>query len=143
MQIINNDILLIQEGIICHQVNCMGKMGAGIALALRKKWPQVYTDYMKAYELNQLRLGQVVFTTIVPDQLIVANLCGQYRYGRDKRYTDYSALERCLVSVVNYNSNLPVYIPYRMGCGLAGGSWEMVSAIVNNIIPNAIVVMKG
>ena len=51
------DLLKIDNGIICHQVNAMGKMGAGIALSIRKKWPVVYNDYMIAYKNNQLQLG--------------------------------------------------------------------------------------
>ena len=30
---------------ICHQVNCMGKMGSGIAKQIRIKWPEVYIAY--------------------------------------------------------------------------------------------------
>ena len=142
MQIIVGNILNVERGVICHQVNCMGKMGAGLALSIRRKWSKVYDDYMMAYQLGTLRLGNVIFTTIVPDQLIVANLCGQYRYGRGKRYTDYGAVEQCAVALVNYNSPLPIYIPYMMGCGLAGGDWDMVKSIINNIIPHAIVVMR-
>jgi len=45
MKIINRDLLTIESGIIAHQVNCQGKMGAGLALKIRKKYPQVYEYY--------------------------------------------------------------------------------------------------
>ena len=30
---------------ICHQVNCQGRMGSGIAGQIREKWPIVYEMY--------------------------------------------------------------------------------------------------
>ena len=30
---------------ICHQVNCQGVMGSGIARQIRERWPEVYKDY--------------------------------------------------------------------------------------------------
>ena len=29
---------------ICHQVNCQGVMGSGIAKQIRERWPEVYKD---------------------------------------------------------------------------------------------------
>lgn len=36
--------------------------------------------------------------------------------------------------------NLPVYIPYKIGCGLAGGNWETVCQIIQKTVPDAIIV---
>ena len=47
MRYIEGDILKIQEGIICHQVNCIGYMGAGIALGIKRKYYKVYDAYIK------------------------------------------------------------------------------------------------
>ena len=136
------DILDVKAGIICQQVNCMGKMGAGLALAIRNKWPVVYQDYMKAYKNGQLTPGYVILSAIDHhNRLYVASLCGQLHYGRDKQYTIYSAVEECLSKIATFNKeNLSVYIPYGMGCGLAGGSWSTVSDMISRILPNAIVV---
>lgn len=35
------------EIVICHQVNCQGVMGAGLAKQIRIRWPEVYVDYKK------------------------------------------------------------------------------------------------
>jgi len=141
-KLIKGDILNVQQGIICHQVNCMGKMGAGIALSIRKKWPSVYQDYIAAYDKGQLQLGNVLLSPVVIAQLYVANLCGQYRYGRDKRYTDYGALETCLKRVreMGERLNLTVFVPYKMGCSLAGGDWKVVEDMINKAVPTSIIV---
>lgn len=75
------NILDVESGIICHQVNCRGKMGTGIALAIRKKWPEVYARYMKDFHAGKLRLGHFSITN-VSYGLFVANLAAQFDYGR-------------------------------------------------------------
>ena len=140
----DGDIFCVQHGIICHQVNCMGKMGAGIALAIRKKWPQVYQDYMATYQARQLMLGTVIISDIIPNQLRVASLCGQYYYGRKGLYTNYQALRMCFEKVeqVSRGCNLSVYVPYMMGCSLAGGDWEIVYGIISSKLTRASIVVK-
>jgi O-acetyl-ADP-ribose deacetylase (regulator of RNase III) len=145
LNIIKGDILNTTHGIICHQVNCMGKMGAGLAFDIRKKWPAVYNDYMNAYRKGQLVLGATIGTEIIQDQLFVMSLCGQHYYGIGKQYTNYYAVRLCLYAVLGTAglTQLPVFIPYGMGCNLAGGNWDIVSNIINTIIPTATIVARG
>jgi O-acetyl-ADP-ribose deacetylase (regulator of RNase III) len=137
LEILEKNILDVKEGVICHQVNCQRVMGSGLARQIRNKWPIVYEEYKKNYEL---RLGncQVVQVT---DDLFVANLAGQDRYGTDRSYTDYDALEVALIYVDEIASalNKQLYIPYLMGCGLAGGDWKIVSEIIERVAPKAII----
>lgn len=48
---INGDILTIptdgRPTVVCHQVNCKGVMGAGLAKQIREKHPEVYEAYKK------------------------------------------------------------------------------------------------
>ena len=147
MKKLKGNLLHIKEGIICHQVNCMGKMGAGLALQIRKAYPEAYDTYMRDYREGNLKLG---FTRLVKvtNYLAVANLCGQYYYGRDKCYTDYGALRTCLRFIYelkclrNDTIDVPIYVPIGMGCSLAGGKWEIVEQIVNEEIPGAIIITR-
>ena len=45
--IIYDDITKSNADYICHQVNCQGVMGSGVAKAIRDKWPQVYEEYKR------------------------------------------------------------------------------------------------
>jgi len=140
----DGDIFCVQQGIICHQVNCMGKMGAGIALAIRKRWPKVYEDYMKAFEAKQLMLGAVIVSEILAGKLYIANLCGQYYYGRKGVYTNYQALRMCFdkVEQISKELSLPVYVPYKIGCSLAGGDWDVVYNIIASRITSGLIIRK-
>ena len=37
------------ECVVCHQVNCQGVMGAGLAAQIRRMFPGVYDDYRREY----------------------------------------------------------------------------------------------
>lgn len=130
---IEKDILLVEKGIIVHQVNCQKVMGAGLAKQLSEKFPQVKKEYLAKANWN---LGDTQFVKI-KDDLVVCNLAGQYSFGRKQKvYTVYTALIKGFNSVLNYslsNGNLNIFIPYGMGCGLARGDWQEVSSIIVDI----------
>src|SRR5262245_11703035 len=108
MKTIEKNILTVDEGIIVHQVNMLGIMGGGLALQIKKKWPQVFTKY-ELYCRNWLvRLGDVIYADINPN-LYVANLFGQEHIGSGLQ-TDYAAVEQGMLDIAEYakENNLQV-----------------------------------
>ena len=106
-------ILNVKKGIICQQVNCMGVMGCGLALAIRNKWPIVYVSYKK--QIHKAGLGKIQLVR-VDDDLFVGNLFAQYRYGREKCHTNYQAMKTCLEKVLlGRNSQLKRLHPIQNG----------------------------
>jgi hypothetical protein len=141
MKIILENVFNIKSGIVCQQVNCMGVMGAGLALQMRNVYPEVYTSYIKFCRINNPLLGKVLFVPI-NNQLIIANIFAQNSYkGKYICHTDYEAMIKCLrlVEEKGKDENLQIYFPHRIGCGLAGGSWRKVSSLINQYCPTAIV----
>lgn len=45
----NDDLLLSDCNVICHQVNCKGVMNAGIAKSIRKRYPEVYKVFIVSF----------------------------------------------------------------------------------------------
>lgn len=126
--------------IICHQVNCKGVMGSGLAKQVKEKFPEVYNCYLQSCSKkapSQL-LGHVDIVVICNKKPFgVANLYAQDGYGTDKQYTDYKALESCLNQVKLcadcHTESCRIGLPYKLGCGLAGGNWEIVYNIINKV----------
>lgn len=144
MKIVNKDILTVDHGVIVHQVNCRGVMGAGLAKAIADKYPIVKTQYLRKFYSMGWQLGNTQFVSIHPD-LYVCNLAGQVTYGRENiRYTNYDALKIGFAEVHNFafEHSLQVYLPYGIGCGLANGDWPTVKEIIVETIPNAIICKK-
>lgn len=135
--------LLTYPGIqvVCHQTNCLGVMGAGIAKQIKTKNPEMFKRYVRfcrqfpdAHNL----LGMVQFTESDDGKQVFANMFGEYSFaesvapyddGGKPRHTDYDALKECFRRlhtwlVINERTNAG--IPYKLGCGLAGGDWDGV-----------------
>lgn len=140
MKYVEKSITDAAEVMIAHGVNLKGKMGAGVALAIRDKWQKVYDDYQEAFNDQQLilELGDVVFTMIENangDNVdhVVASIVTQKSYGRDgKRYVNYAALIQGLWSIVdNYPDFHYIAIP-RIGANLGGGDWNLISTLLTD-----------
>lgn len=133
--IICQDLLSVPKGIIVHQVNCKGVMGRGLALAIRRKWPVVYDEYMRAYRQGKWSLGKIQLVEVGPE-LYVCNLAGQDGWGTRKQQTNYDALEEAFFKVRMFHR--PTYAPWNFGCGLAGGDWSIVQPLVEKVFPDIV-----
>ena len=135
---VNGDLLQSNLPLIAHQTNCLGVMGAGIAKAIKNKWSIVYTQYVdkcRHYNYSKDLLGkcQVCVTEDEPIKF-VANLFGEYSFTEsvapfENRHTDYDALKKSLLHLKAICENTEITkigIPYKLGCGLAGGDWDGV-----------------
>lgn len=140
LNVVGGDLLRQQTGILVHQVNARGVMGAGLARQLRGAYPAVWKDYRESFESGRLSLGTAVFSQ-VKEGLWVASVVGQDGYGRQGAHTDYEALRSGLRLVRRFSrlAGLPVFVPYLLGCGLAGGDWMRVSEIIGQVLPGCTV----
>ena len=144
---ITKDILTVEHGVIVHQVNCQGVMGAGLAKKIADKWPMVKRDYKSCVaraETNpEFRLLGQVTVSYINENLAVASLFGQKAYGRKSGtcYTHYRYLALALSNVRRcaQAQDQQVYLPHGSGCGLAGGDWHVVSALFEQELPDAVI----
>ena len=134
---IKGDLLKADVHVICHQVNCQGKMNSGIAKSIREKYPQVYHDYGMLCAVTQPEklLGEVQPVFIEDDNLIVVNMFSQLNYGYDgRRYTSYDAIWSCFNKI---NSYIPkdkiIGFPARIGCVRGGANWEVVKKMIEEV----------
>jgi hypothetical protein len=156
---INKGIHTVDKGVIVHSVNCIGAVG-GLAGAIARKWPknaEKYKEYVRHRKSSIMLLGSV-FEVNVAHNVIVANLFGQYGIGTGKQQTEYSALisgfktiadtcfygndtEDMYFGPLGYQevSNVlnDIYIPYKIGCGLGGGDWNIVEEILHKVFDNS------
>ena len=128
---------------ICHQVNCQGVMGSGIARQIRAKWPEVYNkyrdvclDYILRYtDPSKHMLGHIQFCNTESGHVVI-NIFSQANYGYDgMRYTSYDAFERALADL---KKTIPIKntigFPKHIGCGLGGGDWRIISNMIETIL---------
>jgi hypothetical protein len=133
--------------VIPHCCNNIGAWGAGFVLALSKKWEEPEKQYRSFCERNKMAgiqlpiLGKVNYAKI-NNFLVVANMIGQDgTVGPDNhRPVKYWALANAMREVVGYidmikaQTKNPVVIHCpKFGCALAGGEWEFVQALIEEI----------
>lgn len=128
--------------VIAHVTNNRGGWGRGFVLALEKEFPSIGAHWKG---LKQV-LGRVDCDAFGPmhSVRIVAHLCAQDGYASRERpcVLDYDALRTALtrlqrkhhaaattVAKTNYTIHMP-----RIGCGLAGGEWSKVEAIIRETL---------
>jgi O-acetyl-ADP-ribose deacetylase (regulator of RNase III) len=147
MKIEKMNILDVENGYIVHSCNCLGGMG-GLAGAIASKYPIVKTEYLKLLKSERDKygdtyrlLGHTQYVDVAKD-LTVVNLFGQYDTGMDGRKTEYSALVdgfKALAYYLTYGAipDRTIYIPFKIGCGLGGGDWNIVKDMINWIFTDS------
>lgn len=138
------------ELIIAHGCNAKGIMGSGVAKAIKETYPQAYQKYADQYRSNGLPLGSIVWC--YTKNKIIANCITQDAFGSDgKRYVDYDAISSTMEEIDQYflmlkannfvsREEMKFAIP-RIGAGLGGGDWEIISDIMNEVCQNTIPVV--
>lgn len=120
--------------IIAHICNDMGGWGRGFVLAISAKWSLPESSYRawsgsgSDFVLGNMQLVQVERDTWV------ANIIGQKGIKKDQEGLPpvrYEAIRSGLTKLCLKADRLSasVHMP-RIGCGLAGGSWEMMEPII-------------
>ncbi len=125
--------------IIAHICNDIGGWGKGFVLAISKISPlpeRAYREWYSKHEQNDFALGAVQFVSIAPD-LVIANMIGQHgtRTQHGVPPIRYEAVETALKIVGKEASSAKasVHLP-RIGCGLAGGSWDKIEPLIEKQI---------
>ena len=125
--------------IICHVCNDLGGWGKGFVLAISRRWPQPEADYRVWHAAGAdegFGLGAVRFVQVEP-YIWVANMIGQHGVlARDGvPPVRYAAIRQALERVAAFACEhvAAVHMP-RIGCGLAGGTWDAVGPIVEQTL---------
>ena len=125
------DLLEATEKVIAHQVNCMGVAG-GLAADVFAKWPDAENDYRQIVEripYGSRILGLPHLTGQQKDGHVIANLFGQYYPGKDYRPDALGVALRTLGNICR-TAGWSVALPYKLSCGICGGNWDEVLAII-------------
>ncbi|MGC1242316.1 MAG: macro domain-containing protein [Chryseosolibacter sp.] len=122
--------------IIVHVCNDIGAWGAGFVMALSARWKEPENEYRKwAASGDHFQLGEVQLVQVAP-AIWIANMIGQRGISRDSEGNPpvrYDAIKKGLIKVSAFARNMKatVHMP-RIGCGLAGGTWEQIEPLLSH-----------
>lgn len=150
-------ITLARQGefqVISHGCNCQNTMGAGIAPLMAKnfgcdRFPMEHESFRgninklgtidyKVLYVSPMGVYPADYTGLSTQELryplIVVNSYTQYNYGKNyldpsKPPFDYEAFILCMRKINKLFSGKSIGLP-KIGCGLAGGNWDIVKVII-------------
>lgn len=126
--------------VIAHVCNNYGTWGAGFVVNLSKLSWYPEAVYKKYSSTAGLRLGDIQVVYIRP-RLWVVNMIAQ-DMGPQPRIK-YVPLQECLMKLERFMFDIgmdtELHIP-RIGCGLGGGDWDQVRALLDLEIQGAVTV---
>lgn len=111
--------------VIGHGCNCFCTMGAGLAPQMAEHFGcHYYPLENEFYRGDERKLGKIDYTYY--RNTAVVNMYTQYKPGKD---LVYSALEHCLKELNREFQGKHIGLP-QIGCGIAGGDWNIVSQMI-------------
>lgn len=126
-----------RPAVIVHCTNNIGKWGAGFTAALNRDWSAARESFAGSgpMELGEVRVGRLSPRALGSPglELWIAHCCGQrgVRNAHNPTPLELGWLKLALRRVVArpWPAGTSFHLP-RIGCGLAGGTWDDVEPVV-------------
>jgi len=122
------DLFESNADVLTNTVNCVGVMGAGVALAFKTRYPEMFRAYKRECRLQRLKPGRLHIWDD-PSGVAIINFPTKLHWREPSRY-EY--IELGLISLRGYLSQrgqVRVALP-ALGCGHGGLDWSRVSEMI-------------
>lgn len=137
---IKGDLFSTDAPAILHGVNCQGVMASGVAKTFKEIYPSSYMKYLAYHQKGRESksffnpIGKIVWMKEWDDKITISGHTQNF-YGKDgKLYTNYGAVTEvmlyCNLLCLELGIN-QIAMP-KIGCGLGGGDWNVVSNLIND-----------
>src|SRR5690606_545170 len=125
---VSGNLLSDDAEVLVNPVNCVGVMGAGLALAFKNAHPAMFGKYAELCRRKLVRPGQVHFIEISIDQ-VVCNFPTKDHW-RDPSQIDWivSGLKH-LAGESSLRGFTSLAVP-ALGCGRGGLPWAQVKPVI-------------
>lgn len=130
LEFTQGDMFEAPADIRVNTVNCVGVMGAGVALAFKQRYPQMFKDYQRACKDGRVRPGRMhVWKSLEGDWIV--NFPTKRDWRDPSRYEDIDTGLDDLRAYLDGVGPVTVALP-ALGCGHGGLDWDRVSGMIQN-----------
>lgn len=112
---------------LVNPVNCVGVMGAGLALQFKKRYPKNYDAYYRACVHEGFRPGLIL--TVQENGVFIFNFPTKWNWRKSSKMEYIETGMEALTSAVNESGAESVAIP-KLGCGLGGLDWNLIREVI-------------
>jgi O-acetyl-ADP-ribose deacetylase (regulator of RNase III) len=147
IEFVEGDFFDYDADVRINTVNCVGVMGAGVALAFKKKYPDMFKEYVRQCKAKEISPGSPTVWKegdMFSKGIEIINFPTKNHW---RKPSEYEYIESGLIWLSEYLKNregLIVTLP-ALGCGHGGLDWELVRRLIIkylDISPNRILVFE-
>lgn len=102
-------------------VNCVGVMGAGLALEFKRRWPEMFEWYQIQCQKRAMWVGSAIYLDEFSIMLCATK--SHWKYPSKMRWVDNCLFD--LVSIAMRDKITSIALP-QLGCGCGGLDWAEV-----------------
>ena len=130
IELTTGDMFATPVDIRVNSVNCKGVMGAGVALAFKQRYPEMFKVYQRACRDGSIRPGALhVWKNLEGDWII--NFPTKRDWREPSRYEDILSGLKELRGYLKELGSVSVALP-ALGCGHGGLDWVRVSSMIKD-----------
>jgi len=118
---------------LVNPVNCKGVMGAGLALAFKKRYPNNFKQYRESCAEGLLDPGGILVHFSSADGKVILNLATKNYWTAKSQLSYVTNGMQELLAIVDAVCIPSVAIP-QLGCGLGGLQWPQVCPAITKTI---------
>lgn len=123
----SGDMFRVDVDVRVNTVNCVGVMGAGVALAFKERYPDMFRAYKRACKNGEIQPGKLDIWHTLTEWVV--NFPTKQHWRNKSEYRDIEAGLRALREYLLEKGNVSVALP-ALGCGHGGLDWELVSKMI-------------
>ncbi|MHC4573065.1 MAG: type II toxin-antitoxin system antitoxin DNA ADP-ribosyl glycohydrolase DarG [Planctomycetota bacterium] len=128
MKILIGDILKSKAQTLVNTVNCVGIMGKGIALEFKNRFPEMFKDYTRRCERNEIHIGHpYIYKSLLGPQIV--NFPTKEHWKSVSKVNDIERGLDYLLAHYEQWGVTSIAIP-PLGCGNGQLDWRVVAPLI-------------
>lgn len=147
LKFVKGDFFDFDADIRVNTVNCVGVMGAGVALAFKNKYPEMFKEYARQCKSKEIAIGKPSVWKegdMFSKGIEIINFPTKNHWRNPSEYEYIESGLIWLSEYLNNRSGLTITLP-ALGCGHGGLDWERVKSLIAKHLdqtPNKILIFE-
>ncbi len=139
LKYVDGDFFDYDTDIRVNTVNCVGVMGAGVALAFKNKYPKMYREYVNKCKKKEVKPGEPYDWSegdLLSKKITIINFPTKDHW---RKKSEYEYVEKGLKWLKDYLSNRKnesITLP-ALGCGHGGLDWLRVKKMIEDYLSDS------
>nr|WP_315468499.1 macro domain-containing protein [uncultured Undibacterium sp.] len=134
IEFVSGDFFEFDADIMINTVNCVGVMGAGVALAFKKRFPEMFDDYVKKCRAGTIRPGSPsvwIQKDMISKEVEIINFPTKDNWKNPSEYQYIDDGLEWLSAYLEDKNEKVVTLP-ALGCGHGGLDWSRVRSMISD-----------